>query len=258
MHVGKKRVCFLTSPPAWCSPTTENLFVFVCLLTHLWATWSRVWQYAGSGCLLGYDRWPHRSPESLSRWPSTACHLERRGTQSRERSNKEEKWRQRGEKKKKVRKVKLSQKDFKKKHIEPLRDSFSSAARYTNMFQMENEWITQTEETLWWTTNRLYTHLNMLHVCNCSLSQTHFKSINKHWKPAFTHIHTHTHRVLERHRNPQLRARTYARTTSMTSACLGYNHSGNSNYIIERIAAGATLLITQCFQAALLHINRSS
>ena len=30
-------------------------------------------------------------------------------------------------------------KRFKKKHIEPLRDSFSSAARYTNMFQMENE-----------------------------------------------------------------------------------------------------------------------
>lgn len=38
------------------------------------------------------------------------------GTQSREKSNKEEKWRRRGEKKKKVRKVKLSQKDKKKTH----------------------------------------------------------------------------------------------------------------------------------------------
>ena len=221
MHVEKPRVCFLTCPSARCSPTTENLFVFVCLLTHLWATWSRVWQYAGSGCLLGYDRWPHRSPESLSRWPSTACHLERGGRQSREKSNKEEKWRRRGEKKKKVRKVKLSQKDKKKnkkkKHIEPLRDSFSSVAGYTNMFQMENEWITQTEETLWWTTHRLYTHLNMLHICNCLRSQTHFKSTNKHWKPAFTHTHTHTHTHTQSLRAQQkpTATRTYVHTNTI-------------------------------------------
>lgn len=47
----------------------------------------------------------------------------------------------------------------------------------------------------------------------------------------------------------------------MTSVCHGYNHNGNSNYIIERVAAKGTLLITQCFQlleAALLQINWSS
>lgn len=61
---------------------------------------------------------------------------------------------------------------------------------------------------------------------------------------SYTHRHTHA-------------LRTHS-TTGMTSACLGYNHSGNSNCIIERIAVRETLLITQCFQAALLHINRSS
>lgn len=210
MHVEKPRVCFLTCPSARCSPTTENLFVFVCLLTHLWATWSRVWQYAGSGCLLGYDRWPHRSPESLSRWPSTACHLERGGRRAGSRAIRRKNGDGEGRRRKRWGKW-SSVKKIKKKHIEPIRDSFSSVAGYTNMFQMENEWITQTEETLWWTTHRLYTHLNMLHICNCSHSQTHFKSTNKHWKPAFTYTHTQSLRAQQK----PTATRTYVHTNTI-------------------------------------------
>lgn len=83
------------------------------------------------------------------------------------------------------------------------------------------------------------THLHMLHICDCSLSHR------------AQHSHT-PHQPTSAHTQP---------TTSMTSVCLGYNHSGNSNYIIERVAARGTLLITQCFQlleAALLHIYWSS
>lgn len=87
----------------------------------------------------------------------------------------------------------------------------------------------------------------MLHICDCSLFAN-----DQTLEPS-----THTHHI-----NPHLRTHTQAQpTTSMTSACLGYNHSGNSNYIIERVAARGTLLITQCFQlleAALLHIYWSS
>lgn len=152
-----------------------------------------------------------------------------------------------------VKRVKLSQKKNTQSHSEIPALCGWTHKHVSDGSDLENEWITQTQETLWWTTNTAYTHLNMLHICNCSLSQTHFKSTIKHWSPAFTQTHTHTLRSpTQTHTYMHAYVHTHASrtqsTTSMTSACLGYNHSGNSNYIIERIAVRGTLLITQCFQ----------
>lgn len=161
MHV-KTQACFPTCQSAWCFPTAE---AFVCASrTHLSAIWSRVWQCAESGCLLGYDRWPHRSRESLLRWPSTACHLERGNTET-ERAIRGERWRWRGQKneerikeraiKGRGKKGEESKVQSEEKHIKPLRE-FSCSLWLGTRFRWlrPGKWITQTKETLWWTTNK--------------------------------------------------------------------------------------------------------
>lgn len=128
MHI-ETWVCFLTCHSAWRFPTTE---IFVCVFsTHLSAIWSHVWQCAESGCLLGYDRWLHRSLESLLRWPSTACHLERDHRDGKSNKKERRRWRWRGGEwresiiKDKKKKGEESEVQSKEKHIKPLRDSCS-------------------------------------------------------------------------------------------------------------------------------------
>ena len=156
-HMGEEgilqiRACFLPCHSTWCFLTSGGGGGVVCVCesrTHLSATWSRAWQFAESGCLLGCDRWPHRSPGSLLRWPSTAGHLEaeRGNKEGRGEMEREEEWGEWSGVKRGTHRV--------------TQRVVLSVARYTNMFQMaqtlENEWITRTAEAGWWTTNRLST-----------------------------------------------------------------------------------------------------
>lgn len=125
-----------------------------------------------------------------------------------------------------------------------------AVARYTNIFQMTRT-CKMKNHTNWRDTEGQQTGCTHTYTC-CTFVIAHFRI-----RPNARAQHSHTpHQPTSAHTHTQAQP-----TTGMTSACLGYNHSGNSNYIIERVAARGTLLITQCFQlleAALLHIYWSS
>lgn len=126
-------------------------------------------------------------------------------------------------------------------------------AGYTNMFQMAQTWkMNESHKPKRLSDGQQTVCTHTQTCCTFVIAHSLANTLQKHKQTLKPYIHTH--KVLKSHSHIltctyiHTHASRTQSTASVTSACLGYNHSGNSNYIIERIAVRGTLLITQFFQ----------
>lgn len=123
--------------------------------------------------------------------------------------------------------------------MKPPRTFLLSAAGYTNTFQMVSDRQNDRRGPL---TDNKHTHTEM---CGAfAIARSRKRTFKAQTNTAQrSHANRNTPACWSSPHAPQTQS-----ATSVTSACLGGNRSGNSNYIIERTAVRETLLITQCFQ----------